>query len=447
MARSEARFVSGSTLRHVTVMAVTGSLGLMFVFLVDAAAVFWVAQIGDPRLVAALGFAWTIQFFSISFGIGLMIGALALVSRAFGADDVAEGRRLAATGIVLTVAVQAVVAALAFAFRRELLFLAGAEAETAEIAARYLMISIPSLPLMAIGIVASAVLRAAGDAMRSMMVTVSAGCVAMVMDPVFIVWLGWGTDGAAFVIFLSRTALALVGLYLVVRVRDLAASPSLAHIRRVARPFLLIAVPAVATQLASPAGNFIVTYYVARFGDEAVAGWAVVARIMVFAFGGLFALSGAIGGIFGQNYGAGRIDRVQRAYRDALVFCVAYVGLVWMIFLATRGVVVRAFGLVGGGTEVAWVFMTYASVGFLFLGGLFVASAAFNTMGRPMWSTWFNWLRDVVLLLPLCAVLTLWYAAPGAILAQIGASVIGGTVAVWAGWRYVGRLQPVVARP
>ena len=55
-----------------------------------------------------------------------------------------------------------------------------------------------------------------------------------------------------------------------------------------------------------------------------MAGWAVVSRLTVLAFGGLFALSGAIGGIFGQNYGAGRFDRVKRTYRDALVFCVMH---------------------------------------------------------------------------------------------------------------------------
>ena len=68
-------------------------------------------------------------------------------------------------------------------------------------------------------------------------------------------------------------------------------------------PLAAIAVPAVATQLATPFGNALLTSVVAKFGDSAVAGWAVVNRLTGVAFGGLFALGGAIGGIFGQNFG------------------------------------------------------------------------------------------------------------------------------------------------
>lgn len=59
----KARFLSGSTMRHVVVMTLTGSLGLVFMFLVDVTTLFWVSWLGDEGLVAALGFGWTIQFF------------------------------------------------------------------------------------------------------------------------------------------------------------------------------------------------------------------------------------------------------------------------------------------------------------------------------------------------------------------------------------------------
>lgn len=444
--RSEARFVTGSTMRHVVVMAMTGSLGLMFMFLVDAAAVFWVAQLKQDMLVAALGFAWTIQFFTVSVGIGLMVGALALVSRAFGAGQVDEGRATATTAMVLTAVVQTVVATLVLLYRVELLTLCGASGETLQIASRFLTVSVPSLPIMAVGIVATAVLRAAGDAWRAMAVTLSAGIVAMVLDPLLIIWAGWGIEGAAIVVAISRVTTAIVGLYFVVLVRDLAGPATLAHARRMARPFLAIALPAVLTQLASPFGNYLMTSSVAKFGDSAVAGWAVVARIMIFSFGGLFALSGAVGGILGQNYGAGRLDRVRAAYRDSLIYCAAYVGLVWLLLFSVRSIVPDVFQLAGPGAEIARLFLTISSLGFVFLGGLFVASAAFNTLGRPLWSTGFNWLRDAVLLLPLILLLTGEIGATGAIWAQLVATVLAGTVAVIAGWLFVVSLKPLANR-
>jgi hypothetical protein len=54
----QARFTTGSTMRHVVVMTLTGSVGLTFMFLVDAATLFWVSQLGDQTLMAAVGFAW-----------------------------------------------------------------------------------------------------------------------------------------------------------------------------------------------------------------------------------------------------------------------------------------------------------------------------------------------------------------------------------------------------
>ena len=63
--------------------------------------------------------------------------------------------------------------------------------------------------------------------------------------------------------------------------------------------------------IATPFGNAIVTAAIARYGDSAVAGYAVIGRIVPLAFGAIFALAGSIGPILGQNFGAGRFDRVR----------------------------------------------------------------------------------------------------------------------------------------
>ena len=75
----DARFVEGSTMRHVVVMTVSGSAGLSFLFLVDVLALFWIGKLGDIVLVAAMGFAATIQFLVVSIALGMMIAGVALV--------------------------------------------------------------------------------------------------------------------------------------------------------------------------------------------------------------------------------------------------------------------------------------------------------------------------------------------------------------------------------
>ena len=108
---SEGRFLSGSTMGHVVRMTATGALGITFVFLVDAVNLVWVAQFGDPRLVAAIGFAFAIQFFSVSSGVGLMIACTALVSRSIGARNRERARTQAGAAMAIAAAFQAAVAA------------------------------------------------------------------------------------------------------------------------------------------------------------------------------------------------------------------------------------------------------------------------------------------------------------------------------------------------
>mgnify|MGYP001079356162 CR=1 FL=1 len=193
--RPPAKFTTGSTMRHVAVMTMAGSLGLSFMFLVDFLALFWISRLHDEVLITALGFAGTIQFFVVSIAIGMMIGAVALVSRALGMGETDRARSIATSAMIYGVGVQAAIALLVFAFRRPLLIWSGAEGEALEVAISFLEISLPSLPLIAAGMCAGAILRAVGDAWRSMAVTMTAGLVAVVLDPLLILWMGWGVQG------------------------------------------------------------------------------------------------------------------------------------------------------------------------------------------------------------------------------------------------------------
>ncbi len=443
-----AKFTRGSTMRHVVVMTLTGAAGLTFMFLIDAATLFWISRLGDAGLMAALGFAWTIQFFIISSGIGFAIAATALVSRSLGRGERGLARRQASASLAITFGFQALLALLAVIWRHDLLALAGASGETRAVAAHFLLISLPAMPLMALGMTGGAVLRALGDAWRSMAVTLAAGVVAMVLDPLFIFGFGLGIEGAAWVMLIARATVGGLALWYLIRVHDMLARPSGRDVAEAARPFAAIAVPATLTQMSTPFGNALLTVLIAGFGDAAVAGFAVVSRLTVLAFGGIFALSGAIGGILGQNYGAGLMARVRATYRDAVVFCVGYTMAAWAVLFFSRHFVVRAFGLGPESASVVLAFVGLAAGGFVFTGALFVANAAFNTLGRPLWSTGFNWSRDGLVMLPVAWALSLSLAAPGVVYGQALAGVVVGAAAAWVGWRFVKGLDapPTVPR-
>jgi putative MATE family efflux protein len=442
------RFLTGSTMRHVLVMTLTGSLGLIFMFLVDVATLFWVSRLEDERLMAALGFAWTIQFFTISVGIGFIIATTAQVSRSIGQGNLEQARKQATSAIIFAVGIQMVLAAFVVFYRFEILSMAGANGETLQDAAHFLTISIPSLPVFVIGMVGSAVLRAVGDALGSMVVTLVAGLIAMVVDPLLIFGFGLGLEGAAWGVAISRGGSALLSAWLVVRVHKMTARVSLVEVARMFKPYLLIASPAIMTQLSTPFGNYLLTKVIANHGDAAVAGWAVISRVAVLAFGGIFSLSGAIGGIIGQNFGAGQMNRVRQTFRDALLFCLVYTLGAWTLLAIFHNPIARLFNLGPEATQVLGAFTLIGAGGYVFTGALFVSNAAFNNLGRPLYSTACNWFRDGLLIYPCAATLGAIWGASGVIYGQAVAAAISGTFAVIWGWSFVNKLaRPIPYSP
>lgn len=65
--------------------------------------------------------------------------------------------------------------------------------------------------------------------------------------------------------------------------------PSRADLAQIWRPFFAIALPAVATQVSTPFGNWVLIKAMAAHGESAVAGLGVVARLQILGFGGIFA--------------------------------------------------------------------------------------------------------------------------------------------------------------
>jgi Na+-driven multidrug efflux pump len=271
----------------------------------------------------------------------------------------------------------------------------------------------------------SGALRAVGDAKKAMYVTLSGGIVTAGLDPLLIFWAGLGVDGAAWATVASRLCFVIVGYWGAVTVHDIVARPRTSHLFSDMRLAGVIAVPAVLTNLATPAASLFVTSIMSQFGDKAIASFAIIDRISPVAFGVLFALSGAVGPILGQNWGARRFDRMRRVMRDATVFCAAYVVPVWFLLMLGQDHLVELFHVTGLTAELLKLFTVVSGPMWLTLGGLFVANAAFNNLGFPLYSTAFNWGRATVGTLPLVWLGAHFGGAQGALIGAAGGGVFG----------------------
>lgn len=430
---------------HVVRMTLTATVGFVFIFAVDAVNLYWLSQSGETDLVAAAGFAMAVQVISLAAGISMMVASTALVSRAIGAGRAELARRQTTSGAILAVLTLAPLALALIVFRHPILSFLGAQDNVADLAARYLLMSQTSLAVIGAAMVINGAIRAQGDARRSVAVTMAGGLMSLIFGYLLISVAGWGLDGAAITVIIASFANLLLAFRIARKHHDLLARPRLADIRETLNPFMQIALPAMLAQMSRPFGIVVLLIIVAPYGAEAVAGWSVLSRVVLVAFGGLLALGAAIGGIFGQTFGAGQFDRVRSTFRDATIFSIIYVLVVWALLYLLTEPIIAAFDVKGVGADIIRTFTTYGAGGFLFLAGFFVATSTFNVLGRPRWSTAFNWVQEGLLTWPAGMIMTASLGAVGVVYSQMLVGCLVGSVAWVVGLRYVRSLNAETA--
>lgn len=434
------KFVTGSLLRHLLVMTGAGAAGLMAIFVGDLANLVFLSWLKDEAVVAAVGYGSSILFLTVAIGIGLAVAAAALISPAIGARDFARARRLSINVFAATTVASIVLSALVWVLIPWSLRQIGASGRTYDLSQTYLSILVPSLLPLALGMTASGILRSVGDARRSMNVTLSGAIVNVILDPIFIFGFGWGLEGAAWASVLARLAVMATGLYGVIGVHKLIETFHWPAFRSDVRAIAAIAVPAILANVATPFSNAYVTSAISHAGDGAVAGWTIVGRILPVAFGAIYALSGTVGPILGQNYGAGDGARMREAFVLSLKVTAGFTIVAWLILLVFAQPLATLMAASGDAREIVVFYCRWLTPLFFFLGALFVSNAVFNTLGRPQMSMMLNWGRASLGTVPFVIAGTAIAGAKGILAGHMIGGIVFGLLAVWLCYRMIVRV-------
>ncbi|MEQ9257681.1 MAG: MATE family efflux transporter [Roseovarius sp.] len=444
MAEAVARFVEGNMMRHVSAMSLTSSIGLMAIFAVDLIDVIFISMLGQEALAAAAGYASVVMFFASAVNIGLSVAAGSLVANALGAGKDVPAREHAFSASMFAVAFGLLIPLLALPNIDFLLGLLGASGEVAERAAAYLWIILPTTVFSGLGMTTVAVLRAYGDGRRAMYPSLAGALVNGVLDPIFIFTLAMGLEGAAWATVAARFVTMLMALWPAFRLYRGFAIPRAGCFLHDIREGMQIAFPAILGTIATPVGTAIVTREMAKYGTDAVAGMAVINRMVPVVFAVVLALSGSIGPIMGQNFGAGRLDRVREAFFDALIFSAVYVLGVSLFLFLFRGQIADFFGAEGMARELILLFCGPLALASFFNAVIFVASASFNNLGRPSYATWVNWGRQTLGTLPLVLLGGAAFGAPGVLIGQAVGGIFFAAIAGWLSlWMITDQAHPL----
>ena len=434
------KLTRGSIRGHLvtqTTPMIIGVAAIMSIGLVDA---YFIGQLGRTEL-AAISFIFPISVALTSMGVGVMVGINSVVARALGEGDWDKAARRANFGMVFAVTVGVMLGLTLFALLDPLFALMNADAATLPFIRTYMQPFVLGFPqLMAImGI--NGTLRGQGEARKTSYISVCYAAANWVLDPILITGAfgieGLGIVGAAYATLIGWAIAIVLGLYLIRRT-DLPFNPALIREGRIGAPLAAIArvaAPAAFSNSINPIGLSVLTALVAIEGQAAVAGFGAAGRLQSFATVPLLALSGSIGAIVGQNWGASQFERARRAVRWAFGFCVVY-GLA--IALVLFGFGERFAGLFSDDPAVVAQFDAYLRIavwGYAGFGLLITANGVLNAVDKASLALLQSFARVFLVMMPFAWLLRGSWGADAIYAAELVANLAGGALGAFIVWR------------
>ena len=436
-----APFIAGNLWRHLINMTLARSVGILTTFIVDFVDILFISRLDDAHLIAGMGFAAAALYFIRAVAIALGITTTVLVARAIGSGDRHRAARYAWDTSIFSFLLLSLLAALTWFAREPILAALGARGATLHHAANYLGIILVGMPLLALGNCGTSTLFALGSARMAMLVSLGATVTQAVLDPILIFACGWGLQGAALASLAAQIVLVVAAWYVVIYRYHLRA-PLRQRLLALNIPAIVaIAVPAVLTNLTSPLATAYAARQMALFGDDAVAAFAVIIRLVPVGFALLFSLSAAVAPIVGQNAGAARYDRVRQTLTAALQFNWLTVAVIGLSLFLLRDTLPQWFKLDDSAAALLRFYCSCASLLFGFKGMIFFINAAYNNLGRPFYSTASNLAGLIFGAIPLIS-LGAWLLGPrGIILGHMAEAILTAPVCWLVVQRLVSRLE------
>lgn len=425
----------GRHLVDMTVPVLFGITTMMAQSLIDT---WFIGRVGVAEL-AAFGFGYPILMIVTSVAIGLGAGTSSVVARAIGANDHRRARRLTTDSLLLSFLITAFVSAIGIATIGPLFRLLGAPDDLMPLIRGFMTILYSGVPFIVVGMVGMASMRATGDTRLPSALMILASILNVILDPILIFGVGpipaMGLNGAAMAALIARASIFVGTLYLMRNRLDMISldKPDPAELRSSWRDILHVGIPAAGTNVIVPVGAAVITAMIARFGADAVAGFAVASRLESTMLVMYYALSAIIGPFVGQNFSAGNEKRILRSLWLCTAFCLAS-GLVIAAFLASMtGILPGIFSDSESVQGVTATFLWLVPISYGTYGMVMVMNASFNGLGHPMPGVYISLGRIVVLYVPLALIGMRLYGIAGIFAAYAIANVVSGIGAyVWA---------------
>lgn len=407
-------YTSGPIGRSIIMLAIPMVLEMLMESVFAVVDIFWVAHLGADA-VATVGLTESMLTLLYAVAIGLGLGATAMVARRIGERNPEGAARAAVQAIALGLMVSVVVAIIGVSFADRLLALMGGSPWVLEHGSGFTKVMFAGNATILLLFLINAIFRGAGDAAIAMRVLWLANSINIVLGPCFIFGLGpfpeLGITGAAVATTIGRGTGVLYAFSRLIRsggrfdITRHHVKPDFGIMAR------LIRLSATATfQVFIGMASWIgLIRTISSFGSDALAGYTIGIRVIIFALLPSWGMSNAAATMVGQSLGAGKPDRAERAVWRAGFYNMIFLGTVGLAFVVFARQIIGLFtsdsNIVPYGVDC----LRIVAYGFLFYAWGMVITQSFNGAGDTWTPTIINlfvfWLWE----LPLAYVLAITF--------------------------------------
>ena len=320
-------------------------IGSFFQQLYNTVDTIIVGQYVGKEALAGVGSTGTIINLWVGFFIGLASGASVIISQFFGGNEKEKLSKAVHTSVALALGGGVVLMVVGLLTAQPSLELMGVPEEVVDEALTYINVYYAGIIACMIYNVGTGILRAIGDSKMPLYVLIVCCVVNILLDLLFVVAFHWDVFGVALATVLAQVVSAILVMVRLMRTKE-AYRVELRQIRfhgSMLKRVVKIGLPTGFQSVLYSISNLVIQTAINSFGTDAVASWAAVGKVDGFIWMIMGAFGISVTTFVGQNFGAGKYDRVRKGTRVCLAMTAGAVLALSAIEIVFAGPILRIF--------------------------------------------------------------------------------------------------------
>ena len=382
----------------------------------------FIGQVVGPDAIAGLAITFPFMNLAGAFGAAVGVGASTAISVKLGQRDYATAEEILGNTVTLNVIIGLGFSIVCLLFLDPILLFFGASKATLPYARSFMEIILAGNVFSHMYFGMNAVLRAASKPKQAMFATIFTVVMNIILDVVFILWWHWGIQGAAFATIISQM------LALCWQMKIFSNKRELLHLKRgiyrlkaqLVKTIIAIGIsPFLMNLCACIVVIFVNNQLVKYGGDMAVGGYGISNSVATVFAMFIIGLNQGMQPIAGYNYGSKQTDRLLRVLNLAIIAATCIMTAGWIAGEFFPGEIARLFTTDKELTEMSITATRYNMLVFPIIGFQMVVTNFFQCIGKVKISIFLSLSRQLLILIPLLAILPLffqlngvWYALP-----------------------------------